>query len=105
MFCYWPCGTGKTYLAVALAVSALKKGVVNKIVLARLAVEAGESLGFLPGNFREKINPYLRPLYDSLDDMIPSDKLKSYIEKRIIEIVPIAYMRGRTFERFFRYFG
>lgn len=95
-FAIGPAGTGKTYLAVAIAVSALKKGVVNRIVLARPAVEAGESLGFLPGDFREKIDPYLRPLYDALDDMIPSEKLKSYIEKRMIEIVPLAYMRGRT---------
>ncbi len=95
-FAIGPAGTGKTYLAVASAVSALNRGIVNKIILARPAVEAGESLGFLPGDFREKIDPYLRPLYDSLDDMMPSDKLKSYIEKRIIEIVPLAYMRGRT---------
>jgi len=95
-FVIGPAGTGKTYLAVAIAVSALKRGVVKKLVLARPAVEAGESLGFLPGDFREKIDPYLRPLYDALDDMIPSEKLKGYIEKRIIEIVPLAYMRGRT---------
>lgn len=95
-FSIGPAGTGKTYLAVAIAVSALKKGTVNRIVLARPAVEAGESLGFLPGDFREKIDPYLRPLYDALDDMIPSEKLKTYIEKRMIEIVPLAYMRGRT---------
>ncbi len=95
-FAIGPAGTGKTYLAVALAVSALKKGTVSKIILARPAVEAGESLGFLPGDFREKIDPYLRPLYDALDDMMPSDKLKNYIEKRVIEIVPLAYMRGRT---------
>lgn len=95
-FSIGPAGTGKTYLAVAIAVAALKKGTVNRIVLARPAVEAGESLGFLPGDFREKIDPYLRPLYDALDDMIPSDKLKTYIEKRMIEIVPLAYMRGRT---------
>jgi phosphate starvation-inducible protein PhoH and related proteins len=100
-FAIGPAGTGKTYLAVALAVSALKKGLVKKIVLARPAVEAGESLGFLPGDFREKIDPYLRPLYDALDDMMPSDKLKSYIEKRVIEIVPIAYMRGRTLNNSF----
>ena len=100
-FAIGPAGTGKTYLAVALAVSALKKGIVNKIVLARPAVEAGESLGFLPGDFREKIDPYLRPLYDSLDDMIPSDKLRNYIEKRTIEIVPLAYMRGRTLNNAF----
>ena len=95
-FAIGPAGTGKTYLAVAIAVSALKRGLVKKIILARPAVEAGESLGFLPGDFREKIDPYLRPLYDALDDMLPSEKLKSYIEKRIIEIVPLAYMRGRT---------
>ncbi|QQS37052.1 MAG: PhoH family protein [Ignavibacteriales bacterium] len=95
-FAIGPAGTGKTYLAVALAVAALKNGIVNKIVLARPAVEAGESLGFLPGDFREKIDPYLRPLYDALDDMMPSEKLKGYIEKRIVEIVPLAYMRGRT---------
>jgi phosphate starvation-inducible PhoH-like protein len=95
-FAIGPAGTGKTYLAVAVAVSALKKGIIKKIVLARPAVEAGESLGFLPGDFREKIDPYLRPLYDALDDMIPSEKLRNYIEKRTIEIVPLAYMRGRT---------
>jgi phosphate starvation-inducible PhoH-like protein len=95
-FAIGPAGTGKTYLAVAVAVSALKRGIVKKLVLARPAVEAGESLGFLPGDFREKIDPYLRPLYDALDDMIPSEKLRSYIEKRTIEIVPLAYMRGRT---------
>lgn len=95
-FAIGPAGTGKTYLAVAIAVAALKKGIVNRIVLARPAVEAGESLGFLPGDFREKIDPYLRPLYDALDDMIPSEKLKMNIEKKMIEIVPLAYMRGRT---------
>jgi phosphate starvation-inducible PhoH-like protein len=95
-FAIGPAGTGKTYLAVALAVSALKRGIVKKIILARPAVEAGESLGFLPGDFQEKIDPYLRPLYDALDDMMPSEKLKGYLEKRIIEIVPLAYMRGRT---------
>jgi phosphate starvation-inducible PhoH-like protein len=95
-FAIGPAGTGKTYLAVAIAVSALKRGLVKKLILARPAVEAGESLGFLPGDFREKIDPYLRPLYDALDDMIPSEKLKNYIEKRVIEIVPLAYMRGRT---------
>jgi phosphate starvation-inducible protein PhoH and related proteins len=95
-FAIGPAGTGKTYLAVAIAVSALKRGLIKKLILARPAVEAGESLGFLPGDFREKIDPYLRPLYDALDDMIPSEKLKNYIEKRIIEIVPLAYMRGRT---------
>ena len=91
-----PAGTGKTYLAVATAISALKKGIVKKIVLARPAVEAGESLGFLPGDFKEKIDPYLRPLYDALQDMLPDEQLKKYIERGIIEIVPLAYMRGRT---------
>ena len=100
-FAIGPAGTGKTYLAVALAVSALKRGIVKRIVLARPAVEAGESLGFLPGDFQEKIDPYLRPLYDALDDMIPSEKLKGYIEKSIIEIVPLAYMRGRTLNNAF----
>ncbi len=95
-FAIGPAGTGKTYLAVALAVSALKKGLVKKIILARPAVEAGESLGFLPGDFQEKIDPYLRPLYDALDEMLPTEKLSGYIEKGIVEIVPLAYMRGRT---------
>lgn len=95
-FAIGPAGTGKTFLAVAFAVAALKKGIVKKIVLARPAVEAGESLGFLPGDFREKIDPYLRPLYDALQDMLPSDQLRNYIEKSIVEIVPLAYMRGRT---------
>lgn len=100
-FAIGPAGTGKTYLAVALAVSALKRGIVNRIVLARPAVEAGESLGFLPGDLREKIDPYLRPLYDALDDMMPSDKLNGLIEKRNVEIVPLAYMRGRTLNNAF----
>ncbi|MBI5727250.1 MAG: PhoH family protein [Ignavibacteriales bacterium] len=100
-FAIGPAGTGKTYLAVALAVAALKKGLVRKIVLVRPAVEAGESLGFLPGDFREKIDPYLRPLYDALDEMLPSDKLKTNLEKGIIEIVPLAYMRGRTLNQAF----
>ena len=95
-FAIGPAGTGKTYLAVALAISSLKKGLVKRIILARPAVEAGESLGFLPGDFREKIDPYLKPLYDALDDMLPSEKLRSYLEKGIVEIVPLAYMRGRT---------
>jgi phosphate starvation-inducible PhoH-like protein len=100
-FAIGPAGTGKTYLAVALAVSALKRGIVKRIVLARPAVEAGESLGFLPGDFQDKIDPYLRPLYDALDDMMPSEKLKGYIEKNIVEIVPLAYMRGRTLNNAF----
>ena len=100
-FAIGPAGTGKTYLAVAFAVAALKKGIVAKIILARPAVEAGESLGFLPGDIREKIDPYLRPLYDALEDMLPSDKLKQNIEKGVIEIVPLAYMRGRTLNNAF----
>jgi phosphate starvation-inducible PhoH-like protein len=95
-FAIGPAGTGKTYLAVAFAVAALKKGIVKKIILARPAVEAGESLGFLPGDFREKIDPYLRPLYDALEEMIPSEQLRNYMEKSVIEIVPLAFMRGRT---------
>jgi len=95
-FAIGPAGTGKTYLAVAFAIAALKKGIVKKIILARPAVEAGESLGFLPGDFREKIDPYLRPLYDALEEMIPGEQLKNYFEKGVIEIVPLAYMRGRT---------
>lgn len=100
-FAIGPAGTGKTYLAVALAVSALKKGLVKKIVLARPAVEAGESLGFLPGDFREKIDPYLRPLYDALEDMLPSEQLRSHLQSGAIEIVPLAYMRGRTLNKAF----
>lgn len=96
-----PAGTGKTYLAVAAAVAALKNRQVTKIILTRPAVEAGENLGFLPGDLREKVDPYLRPLYDALDDMIPADKLKMYIERRIIEIAPLAYMRGRTLNNAF----
>ena len=95
-FAIGPAGTGKTYLAVAFAVSALKKGLVQRIVQARPAVEAGESLGFLPGDFREKIDPYLRPLYDALQDMLPSEKMRNYLESGIVEIVPLAFMRGRT---------
>jgi len=95
-FAIGPAGTGKTYLAVAFAIAAMKKGVVQRIILARPAVEAGESLGFLPGDFKEKIDPYLKPLYDALQEMIPSEQLKNYMEKGIIEIVPLAYMRGRT---------
>lgn len=100
-FAIGPAGTGKTYLAVAFAVSALKRGIVKKIILARPAVEAGENLGYLPGDFRDKIDPYLRPLYDALDDMMPSEKLKGYLEKGIVEIVPLAYMRGRTLNNAF----
>lgn len=101
VFAIGPAGTGKTYLAVAAAVAAFKKKEVLKIVLARPAVEAGESLGFLPGDLREKVDPYLRPLYDALEDMIPGDKLRNYLERGTIEIVPLAYMRGRTLNNAF----
>jgi len=98
IFAVGPAGTGKTYTAVALAVRALKNKAVRKIILTRPAVEAGESLGFLPGDLKEKIDPYLRPLYDALDDMIPTDKLNYFMANRIIEIAPLAYMRGRTLD-------
>lgn len=101
VFAIGPAGTGKTYTAVALAVRALKEKRVKKIVLCRPAVEAGESLGFLPGDLKEKIDPYLRPLYDALEEMIEADKLEFYIQKKIIEIVPLAYMRGRTLNNAF----
>ena len=91
-----PAGTGKTYLAVAMAVNALKKGLVRRIILTRPAIEAGESLGFLPGDIVEKVLPYLRPLYDALYDMIEAEKVEQFTEKGIIEITPLAYMRGRT---------
>jgi phosphate starvation-inducible protein PhoH and related proteins len=101
LFAIGPAGTGKTYTAVALAVRALKNKMVKKIILTRPAVEAGESLGFLPGDLKEKIDPYLRPLYDALDDMIPADKLGYYMTTRTIEIAPLAYMRGRTLDHAF----
>jgi phosphate starvation-inducible protein PhoH and related proteins len=101
IFAIGPAGTGKTYTAVALAVRALKNKSVKKIILTRPAVEAGESLGFLPGDLKEKIDPYLRPLYDALDDMIPADKLGYYMSTRVIEIAPLAYMRGRTLDHAF----
>ena len=101
LFAIGPAGTGKTYTAVALAVRALKNKTVKKIILTRPAVEAGESLGFLPGDLKEKIDPYLRPLYDALDDMIPADKLGYYMQTRTIEIAPLAYMRGRTLDNAF----
>ena len=91
-------GTGKTYTAVAIAVMALKNREVRKVILTRPAVEAGENLGFLPGDLKEKIDPYLRPLYDALEDMIPGDKLKSMVESRTVEIAPLAFMRGRTLD-------
>lgn len=101
IFAIGPAGTGKTYTAVALAVRALKNKAVRKIILTRPAVEAGENLGFLPGDLKEKIDPYLRPLYDALDDMIPADKLSYYMTNRVIEIAPLAYMRGRTLDNSF----
>ncbi|MGI5962635.1 MAG: PhoH family protein [Lawsonibacter sp.] len=96
-----PAGTGKTYLAVAAAVRALKDKKVNKIVMCRPAVEAGEKLGFLPGDLQNKVDPYLRPLYDALDEMLGPETVQSYLEKRIIEIAPLAYMRGRTLKSMF----
>ncbi|MCO6495364.1 MAG: PhoH family protein [Bacteroidetes bacterium] len=101
VFAVGPAGTGKTYTAVALAVRALKNKEVKKIILTRPAVEAGESLGFLPGDLKEKIDPYLRPLYDALEDMIPLDKLRIFLENRTIEIAPLAFMRGRTLNNCF----
>lgn len=101
VFALGPAGTGKTYTAVALAVKALKNKEIKRIILARPAVEAGENLGFLPGDLKEKIDPYLRPLYDALDDMIQADKLKAMIESRVIEIAPMAFMRGRTLDNCF----
>jgi phosphate starvation-inducible PhoH-like protein len=101
IFAIGPAGTGKTYTAVALAVRALKNKEVKRIILTRPAVEAGESLGFLPGDLKEKIDPYLRPLYDALDDMIPLSKLQYYMANRVIEIAPLAFMRGRTLDKAF----
>jgi phosphate starvation-inducible PhoH-like protein len=94
--CVGPAGTGKTWLAVAMAVSNLRQGLIKKIVLVRPAVEAGERLGFLPGDIAAKVNPYLRPLFDALNDMMDPDQVKRYLENDIIEIAPLAYMRGRT---------
>ncbi|PWJ42516.1 PhoH family protein [Sediminitomix flava] len=101
VFAIGPAGTGKTYVAVAMAVRALKNKQVKRIIITRPAVEAGENLGFLPGDLKEKVDPYLRPIYDALDDMVPSEKLKFYLENRIIEIAPLAYMRGRTLNNAF----
>lgn len=101
LFAVGPAGTGKTYTAVALAVRALRNKEVKRIILTRPAVEAGENLGFLPGDLKEKIDPYLRPLYDALDDMIPSEKLKVFLENRTIEVAPLAFMRGRTLDNCF----
>ena len=96
VFAIGPAGTGKTYLAVACAVSALKNKEVDRIVITRPVVEAGENLGFLPGDLKEKVDPYLTPLYDALNNMLPQDKLKKYMDNKQIEIAPLAYMRGRT---------
>jgi len=101
VFAIGPAGTGKTYTAVALAVRALKNKEIKRIVLTRPAVEAGENLGFLPGDLKEKIDPYLRPLYDALFDMIPGEKLKTFIENGVIEVAPLAFMRGRTLDHAF----
>jgi len=101
VFAIGPAGTGKTYVAVAIAVAHLRDRQMDRIVLARPAVEAGESLGFLPGDLKEKVDPYLRPLYDALFDMIPAEKLRRYLETQVIEIVPLAYMRGRTLNNAF----
>lgn len=101
LFAIGPAGTGKTYTAVAMAVRALRNKEIKRIILTRPAVEAGENLGFLPGDLKEKVDPYLRPLYDALDDMIPSDKLKDYLERRVIEVAPLAFMRGRTLDNCF----
>ncbi|PHS04134.1 MAG: phosphate starvation-inducible protein PhoH [Kordia sp.] len=101
VFAVGPAGTGKTYTAVALAVKALKAKEVKKIILTRPAIEAGEKLGFLPGDMREKLDPYMQPLYDALRDMIPAEKLESHLEKGIIQIAPLAFMRGRTLDNAF----
>lgn len=101
VFAIGPAGTGKTYTAVALAVRALKNKEIRRIILTRPAVEAGENLGFLPGDLKEKIDPYLRPLYDALFDMVPGEKLKTFLENGVIEVAPLAFMRGRTLDNAF----
>ena len=101
VFAYGPAGTGKSYTAVALAVRALKNKEVRRIILTRPAVEAGENLGFLPGDLKEKLDPYLQPLYDALRDMIPAEKLNEMMENGIIQIAPLAFMRGRTLDKAF----
>ena len=97
-FAIGPAGTGKTFLAVCYAISLLKEGTIKRIILTRPAVEAGENLGFLPGDLKEKVDPYLRPIYDALDDLLSSERVERYIEKGVIEIAPLAYMRGRTLD-------
>ena len=99
IFAIGPAGTGKTYTAVALAIRALKNKQVKRIILTRPAVEAGENLGFLPGDLKEKLDPYMQPLYDALYDMLPAEKLMEYIENRVIEVAPLAFMRGRTLDK------
>jgi phosphate starvation-inducible PhoH-like protein len=101
LFAIGPAGTGKTYTAVALAVRALKNKEVKRLILTRPAVEAGENLGFLPGDLKEKLDPYMQPLYDALNDMIPTDKLNQFLENRTIQIAPLAFMRGRTLDNAF----
>ena len=101
VFCVGPAGSGKTYLAVAMAVAALKRDAVRKIILTRPAVEAGERLGFLPGDMQAKVDPYLRPLYDALHDMMPLVQLQHYVESDVLEVAPLAYMRGRNLDRAF----
>ncbi len=101
LFAVGPAGTGKTYTAVALAVKALKEKEVRRIILTRPAVESGENLGFLPGDLKEKLDPYMQPLYDALRDMLPHEKLESYLEKGVIQIAPLAFMRGRTLDNAF----
>ena len=101
VFCIGPAGTGKTYLAVRMAVDGLREGDYQKLILCRPAVEAGEKLGFLPGDFQAKVNPYLQPLYDALNDVLGMEQVKRYIEREIIEIIPLAYMRGRTLNNAF----
>jgi phosphate starvation-inducible PhoH-like protein len=101
LFCIGPAGTGKTYLAVALALAYLNKKIVKKIILARPAVEAGENLGYLPGDYREKIDPYLRPLSDALIEMLPRERLRRLMEQQVIEVIPMAFMRGRTLNNAF----
>jgi phosphate starvation-inducible PhoH-like protein len=98
VFAIGPAGTGKTYTGIAIAVKALKDKIVKKIILTRPAVEAGESLGFLPGDMKEKLDPYMQPLYDALKEMIDTDKLNEYMKRGVIEIAPLAYMRGRTLD-------